>query len=123
MTCCARHNTRCEPPSELCCDRCSEAAHPHHADGSTCVLPDFTPLSAYGQGWRDATDAAGLCGAYNSGHPPIQYAVCIKRNDHTGMHDDMWLRWGDRCASVAENRQAAREHRAWIKERSGGGYR
>lgn len=40
--CCDFHNHHCEPPSELCCDRCTEAAHDtfpiRHADGSICVL-------------------------------------------------------------------------------------
>jgi len=40
--CCDLHNHHCEPPSELCCWRCTEAAHDtlpvRHADGSDCVL-------------------------------------------------------------------------------------
>lgn len=36
--CCDRHNRACEPPSELCCQACTEATHPHHDDGSLCVL-------------------------------------------------------------------------------------
>lgn len=40
--CCDMHNTNCEPPSELCCHHCTEAAHDsfpiRHADGSRCVL-------------------------------------------------------------------------------------
>lgn len=118
--CCQWHNHNCEPPSELCCLQCPETAHPDHADGSTCVYPDFTPLSAYGQGWRDTVDAAQLCGAYNADRPPHQYALCIKRNDHTGMHDDMWLGWGDRHATAEDNRETARGHRAWIMAHSRG---
>jgi hypothetical protein len=38
-TCCRWHTPTCEPPSELCCSDCTEGAHPHHRDGSTCVLP------------------------------------------------------------------------------------
>jgi hypothetical protein len=42
--CCDMHNRNCEPPSELCCWRCTEAAHDNfpvpHADGSACVLAD-----------------------------------------------------------------------------------
>lgn len=40
--CCDMHNRHCEPPSELCCHHCTEAAHDsfpiRHADGSRCVL-------------------------------------------------------------------------------------
>lgn len=40
--CCGMHNEHCEPPSELCCHQCTEAAHDtfpiRHADGSRCVL-------------------------------------------------------------------------------------
>lgn len=40
--CCDSHNERCEPPGDLCCHRCTEAAHDtfpiRHADGSRCVL-------------------------------------------------------------------------------------
>lgn len=46
--CCEFHNRNCEPPSELCCERCTEAAHGflgRHADGSHCIAPD---LSGYG---------------------------------------------------------------------------
>jgi hypothetical protein len=42
--CCDSHNEHCEPPADLCCDRCSEAAHDtfpvRHADGSPCVMKD-----------------------------------------------------------------------------------
>lgn len=42
--CCDSHSRTCEPPSELCCERCTEVKHytfPYpHADGSTCVLAD-----------------------------------------------------------------------------------
>ena len=45
-TCCDIHGRNCEPPSELCCDRCTEAAHDtfpiRHADGSTCSAPDLS---------------------------------------------------------------------------------
>lgn len=40
--CCEDHNTHCEAPGDLCCGRCTEAAHDtfpiRHADGSACVL-------------------------------------------------------------------------------------
>lgn len=36
--CCELHNANCEPPSELCCQWCSEAAHPDHPPGVVCVL-------------------------------------------------------------------------------------
>ncbi len=39
--CCDLHGPACEPPSELCCANCTEAAHPDHAPGVSCVLkPD-----------------------------------------------------------------------------------
>lgn len=43
VPCCDMHNIHCEPPSELCCEWCAEAAHDpfpllNHADGSPCVL-------------------------------------------------------------------------------------
>jgi hypothetical protein len=41
--CCDMHGRNCEPPSELCCRDCSEAAHDtfpiRHADGSACSAP------------------------------------------------------------------------------------
>jgi hypothetical protein len=41
-TCCDSHNQNCEPPSELCCNGCTEAAHDtfpiRHADGSCCAM-------------------------------------------------------------------------------------
>ncbi len=45
ITCCDLHGRNCEPPSELCCEGCTETTHPGHADGSTCSNPD---LSSYG---------------------------------------------------------------------------
>lgn len=42
MTCCDMHNRHCEPPGDLCCRECTEAAHDtfpvRHADGTPCVL-------------------------------------------------------------------------------------
>lgn len=42
ILCCDSHNPHCEPPTELCCDQCTEASHDtfpiRHADGSTCVM-------------------------------------------------------------------------------------
>lgn len=44
--CCDLHGRNCEPPSELCCGSCTEAAHDtfpiRHADGSTCAVPDLS---------------------------------------------------------------------------------
>lgn len=39
--CCDLHGRNCEP-GELCCEECSEAAHPHHVDGSFCSAPDLS---------------------------------------------------------------------------------
>jgi hypothetical protein len=36
--CCPLHGRRCEPPSELCCVKCSEARHPEHPPGVPCVV-------------------------------------------------------------------------------------
>lgn len=38
---CDFHGRNCEPPSELCCDQCSEIQHPAHVDGSVCSAPDL----------------------------------------------------------------------------------
>lgn len=38
IPCCDLHNEHCEPPSELCCGACTEAAHPEHPRGVPCVL-------------------------------------------------------------------------------------
>lgn len=55
--CCDLHGRNCEPPSELCCDQCTEAHHgihgdppnfdtvSSHHDGSVCSNPD---LSGFG---------------------------------------------------------------------------
>lgn len=40
--CCDLHNRNCEPPSELCCERCTEGAHPGHRDGTACIAPDLS---------------------------------------------------------------------------------
>ncbi len=44
--CCDLHNRHCEPPSELCCWQCTEAGHPEHAEGSTCIAPDLSRESS-----------------------------------------------------------------------------
>jgi hypothetical protein len=36
--CCDLHNAHCEPPSDLCCNQCTEAAHPYHHPAYPCVL-------------------------------------------------------------------------------------
>lgn len=40
--CCDLHGRACEPPSELCCEACTEAAHPGHDDGSRCSSPNVS---------------------------------------------------------------------------------
>jgi hypothetical protein len=43
MNCCDLHGRHCEPPSELCCEGCTEAAHGYHLrDGSRCSNPDLS---------------------------------------------------------------------------------
>lgn len=58
LRCCTRHGRRCEP-GELCCTDCTEAAHPDHADGSTCATPDLSALDTLGDilspGWDQPT--------------------------------------------------------------------
>lgn len=39
---CDLHGRTCEPPSELCCEKCTETQHPDHADGSACSAPDLS---------------------------------------------------------------------------------
>jgi hypothetical protein len=45
QVCCGSHNQHCEPPGDLCCHLCSEAAHDtfpiRHADGTTCVMEEI----------------------------------------------------------------------------------
>ena len=38
LSCCDLHNEHCEPPSELCCWKCSEVDHPQHPEDVRCVL-------------------------------------------------------------------------------------
>lgn len=69
MTCCDLHGRNCEPPSELCCEGCTEASHrtatsvghPFHEDGTRCSNPD---LSGYGEPAHNLTpltmESAGL---------------------------------------------------------------
>jgi hypothetical protein len=45
--CCDMHNQHCEPPADLCCRDCTEAAHDNfpvrHADGTACVMDRPVP--------------------------------------------------------------------------------
>jgi hypothetical protein len=57
--CCDIHGRSCEPPYELCCDRCCEAQHVmgdavrgSHGDGSVCVNPDLSPNCLPEQGYQ-----------------------------------------------------------------------
>lgn len=49
--CCDMHNQHCEPPADLCCRNCTEAAHDtfpiRHADGTPCVMD--RPTSTTGE--------------------------------------------------------------------------
>jgi len=48
--CCDLHGRNCEPPSELCCEQCTESHHngmttlaaPYHSDGTLCSNPDLS---------------------------------------------------------------------------------
>ena len=44
--CCDLHGPKCEPPSELCCEECTERSHPRHSDGSACSNPDLSGARA-----------------------------------------------------------------------------
>jgi hypothetical protein len=54
--CCDLHNAHCEPPGELCCHECTEAAHPDHPRGASCVL---TPCDGDVYAYRGAS--TGRC--------------------------------------------------------------
>ena len=42
--CCDLHGTNCEPPADLCCHQCTEAAHPYHHPAYPCVIaPEMHP--------------------------------------------------------------------------------
>jgi hypothetical protein len=60
LPCCDSHNIHCEPPPELCCGGCTEAAHNSfpipHADGSRCVLPVREDMLDFPTGWRLARE-------------------------------------------------------------------
>ena len=65
MPCCDLHGRNCEPPSELCCAGCTEAAHRmsdavrgFHADGSVCSNPDLSG------GFGDPAEPRELAGRY-----------------------------------------------------------
>jgi hypothetical protein len=67
--CCAGHNRHCEPPSELCCRQCTEAAHATfpvpHSDGSPCVLllpPPGGANTGHGHVWERPDGAKARCG-------------------------------------------------------------
>ena len=55
--CCDMHGRNCEPPSELCCEECTEARHAGwtdpkgvqrfgHPAGEACSNPDLSDMSA-----------------------------------------------------------------------------
>lgn len=45
-SCCDLHGVHCEPPSELCCEVCTEGLHPKHPAGVRCVLDSGTQAPA-----------------------------------------------------------------------------
>jgi hypothetical protein len=69
--CCDMHNRHCEPPADLCCRDCTEAAHDtfpiRHADGTPCVMDRVDP--------NVEQVAAILAGAEarRSAHPRLDY--------------------------------------------------
>jgi hypothetical protein len=66
--CCDMHSRTCEPPSELCCEKCSEATHPAHVDGSFCSAPDLSgvrwPAPPVEDALRDEVERLRAAAAY-----------------------------------------------------------
>ncbi|HEV2929944.1 MAG TPA: hypothetical protein VGW74_14725 [Propionibacteriaceae bacterium] len=58
VVCCDLHGPNCEPPSELCCEGCTEVRHPEHPGGVVCVLAPLV-RGDLGQGDEGADDAQG----------------------------------------------------------------
>lgn len=63
--CCDLHGPNCEPPSELCCEDCTEVHHGAwidgreirrfgHPPGETCSAPDAPPPPGIIPDWRNA---------------------------------------------------------------------
>lgn len=64
-SCCDLHGPNCEPPSELCCEDCTEEHHGAwvdgreirrfgHPPGETCSAPDAPPPPGITPDWRQA---------------------------------------------------------------------
>ncbi|MCK9898137.1 hypothetical protein [Frankia sp. AgB32] len=65
--CCDLHNQHCEPPSELCCHDCTEARHPQHPEGATCVLlldrpAGYRPTNEWSERDWENVQQWGYCG-------------------------------------------------------------
>lgn len=101
---------------------CTDHGHASLAEAlaDAGLLANGDAHGEYASGWRDAVDAAGLCGAYNeAARPDIPYRLCVKPRAHGGKHDDMWTPpWGDPHATGPANRRDAAKHYAQIRQAS-----
>jgi hypothetical protein len=50
------HSRNCEPPSELCCEDCTEADHPRHPPGVPCILDQRVVYGATCTWWASIGD-------------------------------------------------------------------
>lgn len=95
--CCDLHGRHCEPPGDLCCGACTEAAHGmgdasrghHAADGSPCSSPELSePL----------TGTEYVACRFVSGSPPETIAEKMagwhRREDLTATARPSWLPGG-----------------------------
>lgn len=53
LVCCESHNRNCEPPSELCCEYCSEVWHPKHVIIPCVLAPPASMDRLVGAGGSD----------------------------------------------------------------------
>ena len=58
LPCCDLHGRNCEPPSELCCENCTEADHPAHRQLGPCSNPILSPSTLAEAAKIDAATAA-----------------------------------------------------------------
>lgn len=62
-TCCDLHGRNCEPPSELCCENCTEADHPGHTRLVPRSSPDLSAVSPDGVCQRCGGTGCVACSA------------------------------------------------------------
>lgn len=85
--CCDMHGRNCEPPSELCCQYCTEAGHPEHRDGSECAVPDLS--ARLPGGWLDLGGGVEVCPYVQGGvlgtAGLLERHDCTTGREHVGM--------------------------------------